>query len=105
MGFIPEEWFQFFYPKTGLTGPYVFGFSLIATILSKEIIIVEEEFLCGVVMFSTFALIQKLYGKDIAAAIDKELDKENAETVRGFKEARQSIDAAIDGTQTSFASA
>jgi len=79
MGFIPEEWFQFFYRKTGLTGPYLFGLGVITTVLSKEIMVIEEEFAFGIVFFGSWALIQKLYGKDIAAIIDAEMDKQDKE--------------------------
>ena len=62
---------------------------------------VEDEFLTGIVMFTSLALIHKLYGKDIAAYIDKEIDQEEEEQSRGMKEYRKSIDDSIEGTRTS----
>ncbi|KAB7499345.1 ATP synthase subunit b, mitochondrial [Armadillidium nasatum] len=74
IGFIPEEWFQFFYPKTGVTGPYVFGTSVLAYLFSKEIWVVEHEFVTGLSLgiFAVFCI--KKFGPKVAEFLDKELD-------------------------------
>ncbi|RXG53878.1 ATP synthase subunit b, mitochondrial [Armadillidium vulgare] len=76
IGFIPEEWFQFFYPKTGVTGPYVFGTSVLAYLFSKEIWVVEHEFVTGLSLgiFAVFCI--KKFGPKLAEFLDKELDKQ-----------------------------
>merc|ERR1712027_240865 len=45
---IPEEYFQFFHAKTGVTGPYMFAISLGTFMSSKEIYVYEHEFYTGV---------------------------------------------------------
>lgn len=59
---IPESWFQFFYPKTGLTGPYTFAFTFSTFLFSKEWMVVEHEFGAGVSSTIIFAYAIKNYG-------------------------------------------
>jgi len=75
LGFIPEEWFTFFYKKTGVSGPYVFGFSLYTYLVSKEIIVLEHEFWAGVSLFSLLTIGIKKFGPDFKKSIDAEVDQ------------------------------
>ena len=43
LGFIPDSWFQAFYSKTGVTGPYLFVGGLVTFMFSKEILVTEPE--------------------------------------------------------------
>lgn len=97
MGFIPEEFFQFFYPKTGLCGPYLFMGGLLTTLLSKELLVIEHEFVTGVVLFGMFGLVQKLYGKDIGEYIDKEIEKEHHEECSFVEDAKTELKELIEG--------
>ncbi|XP_025996452.1 ATP synthase subunit b, mitochondrial [Solenopsis invicta] len=74
-GFIPEEWFQAFYPKTGASGPYVFAISVSTYLVSKEIYVLEHEFYNGLSLLIICVASVKLFGPKIAAMLDKGIDK------------------------------
>ncbi|KYN06436.1 ATP synthase subunit b, mitochondrial [Cyphomyrmex costatus] len=74
-GFIPEEWFQAFYSKTGASGPYVFALSVGSYLVSKEIYILEHEYYNGLSMFIICVASVKLFGPKLAQFLDKEIDK------------------------------
>ncbi|XP_068180910.1 ATP synthase F(0) complex subunit B1, mitochondrial [Antennarius striatus] len=71
LGFVPEELFQFLYPKTGVTGPYVLGTGLIIYLLSKEIYVINHETIAGLALLSVIVYGVKKYGKDVAAFADR----------------------------------
>lgn len=75
MGFIPDEWFQYFYPKTGVTGPYVFGAGLVTYLFSKEIYVMEHEYYSGLSILLMVIFATKKFGPSVAAYLDKEVDK------------------------------
>lgn len=74
---IPESWFLYFYPKTGVTGPYVFLFGGLTFLLSKELYIIEHEFITGLCLAGlTAAAIQK-WGQSARHWICDTIDEEN----------------------------
>ncbi|XP_008570164.1 PREDICTED: ATP synthase F(0) complex subunit B1, mitochondrial [Galeopterus variegatus] len=95
-GLIPEEFFQFLYPKTGVTGPYMLGTGLILYCLSKEIYVITAETFTGISVIGLFIYITKKYG----ASIGKFADKLNEEKIAKLEAAKQSsikhIQDAID---------
>lgn len=44
-GFLPDSWFQAFYPKTGVTGPYLFMFGCALSLINKEIWVLDVHFM------------------------------------------------------------
>ncbi|GJQ66002.1 hypothetical protein Trydic_g4094 [Trypoxylus dichotomus] len=74
LGLIPEEWFQFFYQKTGVTGPYVFLITVPSFFFSKEIYVLEHEYYSGLSVLIVFYLAVKKVGPHLAKAIDKGVD-------------------------------
>ncbi|RLU24442.1 hypothetical protein DMN91_002531 [Ooceraea biroi] len=74
-GFIPEEWFQAFYSKTGASGPYVFAISVGTYLASKELYVMEHEFYNGLSMLILCVTAIKMFGPKVAQFLDKEVDK------------------------------
>jgi F-type H+-transporting ATPase subunit b len=77
MGCIPDSFFQAFYNKTGVTGPYLFLFGGLTYLLSKEIIIVDHEFDEVLLFFGYVFVVTKLLGPKIAAFLDKRIEAKN----------------------------
>uniref|UniRef100_A0A1A7Y7W1 ATP synthase subunit b n=2 Tax=Iconisemion striatum TaxID=60296 RepID=A0A1A7Y7W1_9TELE len=70
-GLIPEEFFQLLYPKTGVTGPYMFGTGLILYLLSKEIYVINHETLAALSIGAVIIIGVKKFGPSVAAFADK----------------------------------
>ncbi|KAG2468353.1 AT5F1 synthase, partial [Polypterus senegalus] len=70
-GLIPEELFQFLYPKTGVTGPYMLGTGLLTYLLSKEIYVINHETVAAASIGIIIIYGIKKYGPSVAAFIDK----------------------------------
>ncbi|KYN31680.1 ATP synthase subunit b, mitochondrial [Trachymyrmex septentrionalis] len=74
-GFIPEEWFQAFYPKTGASGPYAFAIGLSTYLISKEIYVMEHEYYNGLSLLIICIASTKIFGPKLAQILDKEISK------------------------------
>ncbi|XP_078098339.1 ATP synthase peripheral stalk subunit b, mitochondrial [Mustelus asterias] len=84
LGLIPEEFFQFLYPKTGVTGPYMFGTGLVTYLLSKEIYVINHETFSAISVGIVILYGIKKFGKDVAKFADKlnETKVEKAQEVK-----------------------
>jgi F-type H+-transporting ATPase subunit b len=84
MGIFPEEWFQAFYNKTGVSGPYMALFSIGTFLASKEYFVVEHDFFVGVGIAVVLAGIIKSTGPGVDAMLEKEIsaDEEALRSIR-----------------------
>jgi len=95
MGFLPDEWFTFFYNKTGVTGPYVFGLTFTTYLLSKEIWVLEHEFYTGVSLGLMAVYAIKKFGPNVAKYLDKQVDDAEKSFTEGRENAVQTLKSSI----------
>jgi len=95
VGFLPEEWFQAFYNKTGVTGPYILFWGGLLTAISKEYYV---SWIDTAHVLSTIALVMivhKMYGHKIKASLEKKYQKAVADLKAGdeahMKEVNENI--------------
>lgn len=96
LGFIPDEWFQFFYNKTGVTGPYTFGVGLITYLCSKEIYVMEHEYYSGISLAIMAVVAVKKLGPPIAKWADSEIDRIESEWNEGREAELKSLKDSIE---------
>ncbi|KAG8520606.1 ATP synthase F(0) complex subunit B1, mitochondrial [Galemys pyrenaicus] len=85
LGLIPEEFFQFLYPKTGVTGPYVLGTGLILYFLSKEIYVITPDTFSAISTIGLLVYLVKKYG----ASIGEFAHKLNEQKIAQLEEVKQ----------------
>jgi len=112
LGFLPDEWFTFFYPKTGVTGPYIFGTGLVTYMYSKEFFVMDHEFYVGLCIIMMTVYAAKTFGKPVAKYLDDAVDEQENMLNAGRNATLQAISQAIkdeelaqwqvDGQQTLF---
>ncbi|XP_059963076.1 ATP synthase F(0) complex subunit B1, mitochondrial-like [Mesoplodon densirostris] len=96
LGLIPEEFFQFLYPKTGVTGPYVLGTGLILYLFSKEIYVITAETFSAISTTGVLVYVIKIYGASIGEFADK-LNEQKTAQLREVKQASiKQIQDAVD---------
>jgi hypothetical protein len=71
---IPDVWFRYFYKKTGVTGPYVFGIGFTTFLFSKELFVIEHEFINGLALFIIIYMGVRLYGPQMKNLICSKVD-------------------------------
>lgn len=71
-----SSWIRFkaFYPKTGVTGPYMFGAGLITYLCSKEIYVMEHEYYNGISLAIMVIFAVKKLGPAAAKTADEGID-------------------------------
>lgn len=74
MGIVPESWCNFFYPKTGVTGPYMFFGTFLTFLMSKEWLVIEHEILVGIHATIIILVGVKMFGKPQRNQICAEID-------------------------------
>ncbi|KAI1231075.1 ATP synthase F(0) complex subunit B1, partial [Lamprotornis superbus] len=95
-GLIPEEFFQFLYPKTGVTGPYMLGTGLLLYLLSKEIYVINHETAAAACILTVIVYGIKKFGPDVAAFADKLNEEKIASALAMKNEAIQMLQTAIE---------
>ncbi|XP_041491184.1 ATP synthase F(0) complex subunit B1, mitochondrial-like [Microtus oregoni] len=96
LGLIPEEFFQFLYPKTGVTGPYVLGTGVSLYFLSKEIYVITSETFSTITVVGLIVYMIKKYGASTGEFLDKLNEEKNAQLEEVKQATIKQIQDAID---------
>jgi len=102
MGFIPQGWFDMFYDKTGVTGPYMLGAGVATFLISKEWFVLDHEFYAGLIMYTLYGYCIKKFGPAVSEycfkettaynkALDGLRDNDIATNENGINSAKDSI--------------
>ncbi|XP_053313580.1 ATP synthase F(0) complex subunit B1, mitochondrial [Spea bombifrons] len=95
-GLIPEEFFQFLYPKTGVTGPYMLGSGLLVYLLSKEIYVINHESFAAACIGIVIVYSIKKFGPQVAEFADQ-LNNEKIAKAQEVKDiALKNLEQAIE---------
>ncbi|CAH2220868.1 ATP synthase F(0) complex subunit B1, mitochondrial [Pelobates cultripes] len=95
-GLIPEEFFQFLYPKTGVTGPYMLATGLLVYLLSKEVYVLNHETFAAACIGVVIVYSIKKFGPQVADFADK-LNEEKVASAQAVKDASvKNFEQAID---------
>ncbi|VVD00715.1 unnamed protein product [Leptidea sinapis] len=96
LAIFPDEWFTFFYPYTGVSGPYVFGIGIVNYLISKEIYVMEHEYYTGLSIFVICYFATTRLGPSAAAALDSEIDAIANELEQSRKDELNNLEAIIN---------
>jgi len=78
MGIFPAEWFEAFYSKTGVTGPYMALVSMGTFLTSKEYFILEHDFYAGIALAIVGYGVVRSVGPGLDAVLEKKLNDDEA---------------------------
>ncbi|XP_037978056.2 ATP synthase subunit b, mitochondrial [Plutella xylostella] len=97
LGFLPESWFKFMEPKTGVSGTYVLILVMANYLISKEIFVMEHEYYSGLSLLVMVVFVYKKFSQRFADALDKKVD----EVVDDWEKSRQEeVDCYTDIVKT-----
>jgi len=95
IGLVPDEWFQFMYNKTGVTGPYILFWGGLTTILSKEYFVPWVDTPEHLVFLGCLIAVSKVYLPKFAAYLDKGVKEADNAYAKELTDSTKDIDAQI----------
>merc|ERR1719385_276342 len=96
MGIFPEEWFQAFYSKTGVTGPYMALASIGTFLVSKEYFVMEHDFYAGIALAIVLGGVIRSVGPGVTEMVNAEMDKDEAVYRQRLNEAYGQVKKRLD---------
>ncbi|KAG1701305.1 ATP synthase subunit b, mitochondrial [Nymphon striatum] len=106
---LPDEWFNAFYSKTGVTGPYMLCLGAATYFCSKEIYVLSPHTVDGIGLALTIYILYTKIGPYLTTMLDKESesymqslnDTKNA-VVQNYEEAIKNEETLIDQSKASI---